>query len=148
MLVRPAPPNSPVLEQENAATAAAAAAAQGHPKEVRMSVAGVVAHTLSHSNTTSPAEPPTKRSRTEGQLPTSQVASAAAAAAADTEGAANGATVIYVVELAGVPGKLDMAAADALGVPRGPLLGQLQRGQAVTLPDGSVVQPEQVWYTL
>ncbi len=42
------------------------------------------------------------------------------------------------------PGRFDVAAADALGVPSGPLRGALQRGEAVTLPDGRVVHPEEV----
>jgi ribonuclease Z len=42
------------------------------------------------------------------------------------------------------PGRFDVAAADALGVPSGPLRGSLQRGEAVTLPDGRVVRPTDV----
>jgi ribonuclease Z len=42
------------------------------------------------------------------------------------------------------PGRFDVAAADALGVPSGPLRGALQRGEPVTLPDGRVVRPEDV----
>jgi ribonuclease Z len=42
------------------------------------------------------------------------------------------------------PGRFDVAAADALGVPFGPERGALQTGSAVTLPDGRVVTPEQV----
>jgi ribonuclease Z len=42
------------------------------------------------------------------------------------------------------PGRFDVAAADALGVPEGPQRGALQHGEAVTLPDGRVVSPEQV----
>ncbi|RDI75216.1 ribonuclease Z [Gaiella occulta] len=42
------------------------------------------------------------------------------------------------------PGRFDVAAADALGVPHGRERGALQRGEAVTLADGSVVTPEQV----
>ncbi len=42
------------------------------------------------------------------------------------------------------PGRFDVAAADALGVPAGPERGLLQRGQAVVLPDGRTVYPEQV----
>ena len=42
------------------------------------------------------------------------------------------------------PGTFDLAAAQALGVPMGPLFGQLQRGEAVTLADGTAVTPEQV----
>jgi ribonuclease Z len=42
------------------------------------------------------------------------------------------------------PGRFDVAVADSLGVPDGPARGALQRGERVTLPDGSVVVPEQV----
>ena len=42
------------------------------------------------------------------------------------------------------PGRFDVATADELGVPSGPQRGALQRGEAVTLPDGRVVSPEQV----
>jgi ribonuclease Z len=39
------------------------------------------------------------------------------------------------------PGRFDDAKADALGVPFGPERGALQRGEAVTLPDGTTVDP-------
>jgi ribonuclease Z len=42
------------------------------------------------------------------------------------------------------PGRFDLATARAIGVPEGPLFGQLQRGEAVTLPDGRVIEPDQV----
>jgi ribonuclease Z len=42
------------------------------------------------------------------------------------------------------PGRFDVAAADALGVPFGPERGALQTGEQVTLSDGGVVTPEQV----
>jgi ribonuclease Z len=42
------------------------------------------------------------------------------------------------------PGRFDDAAADELGVPFGPERGRLQRGEAVTLADGTVVRPEQL----
>jgi len=42
------------------------------------------------------------------------------------------------------PGRFDVEAADALGVPSGPLRGTLQSGEAVTLPDGHVVSADQV----
>jgi ribonuclease Z len=42
------------------------------------------------------------------------------------------------------PGRFDVQAADALGIPAGPERGALQRGEAVTLPDGRVVTPESV----
>ena len=42
------------------------------------------------------------------------------------------------------PGRFDVAAATALGVPDGPDRGRLQRGEEVTLVDGRVVRPEDV----
>jgi ribonuclease Z len=42
------------------------------------------------------------------------------------------------------PGRFDVETADALGVPSGPARGALQRGESVTLPDGSVVSANQV----
>ncbi|HSC91629.1 MAG TPA: ribonuclease Z [Gaiellaceae bacterium] len=42
------------------------------------------------------------------------------------------------------PGRFDVAAADALGVPSGPERGALQRGEEVTLGGGRVVRPDEV----
>jgi len=42
------------------------------------------------------------------------------------------------------PGRFDVETADALGVPSGPARGALQRGESVTLPDGSIVSADQV----
>lgn len=42
------------------------------------------------------------------------------------------------------PGRFHPEKAAALGVPKGPLFGALQRGAAVTLPDGRVVRPDEV----
>ncbi len=42
------------------------------------------------------------------------------------------------------PGRFDVSAADALGVPSGPQRGLLQRGESVTLDDGQVVTPDEV----
>jgi ribonuclease Z len=42
------------------------------------------------------------------------------------------------------PGRFDVAAADALGVPDGPLRGRLQAGVELTLDDGRVVKPGDV----
>lgn len=42
------------------------------------------------------------------------------------------------------PGRFDVGAAERLGVPNGPARGALQHGQAVTLEDGTLVQPRDV----
>lgn len=42
------------------------------------------------------------------------------------------------------PGRFDLGAAKALGVPPGPLFGVLQRGDPVELEDGTVITPDQV----
>ena len=48
----------------------------------------------------------------------------------------------FRVALPDRPGPLDVAAVLAAGVPKGPLLGELKAGRAVTLADGRVVQPD------
>ncbi|HEU5477627.1 MAG TPA: ribonuclease Z [Gaiellaceae bacterium] len=50
----------------------------------------------------------------------------------------------YVLAEQERPGRFDVAAADALGVPDGPARGQLQAGQEVTVASGSTVTPAQV----
>jgi ribonuclease Z len=50
----------------------------------------------------------------------------------------------YALVEAERPGRFDVEAADALGVPFGPERGALQRGEAVTLADGTTVAPEAV----
>jgi ribonuclease Z len=47
----------------------------------------------------------------------------------------------YRIGLPDRPGNLDVAKADAAGIPRGPLLGALKAGQTITLPDGRVIEP-------
>jgi ribonuclease Z len=42
------------------------------------------------------------------------------------------------------PGRFDVEAADALGVPDGPARGVLQRGETLTLPDGKRIAPSEV----
>jgi ribonuclease Z len=42
------------------------------------------------------------------------------------------------------PGRFDVQAADALGVPSGPERGSLQRGESVTLADGTTITPDKV----
>ena len=41
-------------------------------------------------------------------------------------------------------GRFDPDHARALGIPEGPLWGQIHRGQAVSLPDGRVIQPSEL----
>jgi ribonuclease Z len=63
----------------------------------------------------------------------------------ETFAVAHGTTAVgYALREDERPGRFDVAAANALGVPSGPLRGALQRGEAVSLPDGRVVQPEEV----
>jgi ribonuclease Z len=63
----------------------------------------------------------------------------------ETFAVAHGTTAVgYALREDERPGRFDVAAADALGVPGGPLRGALQRGDAVSLPDGRVVRPEEV----
>jgi ribonuclease Z len=50
----------------------------------------------------------------------------------------------YALVEAERPGRFDVEAADRLGVPDGRERGQLQRGEAVVLADGTTVRPEQV----
>jgi ribonuclease Z len=42
------------------------------------------------------------------------------------------------------PGRFDVEIAEQLGIPHGPARGRLQRGETVTLEDGTVVRPEQL----
>ena len=42
------------------------------------------------------------------------------------------------------PGRFDLARAQALGLPPGPLYGRLQNGETVTGPDGRTITPKQV----
>jgi ribonuclease Z len=50
----------------------------------------------------------------------------------------------YTLLEAGRPGRFDVDAANRLGVPDGPARGALQRGEPVTLADGTVVTPDRV----
>jgi ribonuclease Z len=50
----------------------------------------------------------------------------------------------YAVDEPDRPGEFDAEAADALRIPFGPERGALQRGESVTLDDGSVVTPDAV----
>lgn len=50
----------------------------------------------------------------------------------------------YAIEEKPRPGRFDVEAARALGIPPGPLYGQLQRGESVTLSDGRTIEPSAV----
>jgi len=50
----------------------------------------------------------------------------------------------YAVDEPDRPGEFDAAAADALGIPFGPERGALQRGESVTIGDGTVITPDAV----
>lgn len=52
--------------------------------------------------------------------------------------------VAYICRLTPKPGRMDIKKCLDLGVPVGPLLGHLQMGQTVTLPDGRQVAPKDV----
>lgn len=50
----------------------------------------------------------------------------------------------YICQLPDIPGKFLPQKAAALGVPRGPLYGQLQKGESVQASNGTIVHPEHV----
>ncbi|WP_044183818.1 ribonuclease Z [Hyalangium minutum] len=50
----------------------------------------------------------------------------------------------YVLAEDDRPGRFHLEKAKALGVPPGPDFGRLQKGESVTLPDGTTVRPEDV----
>ncbi|CAN0246868.1 unnamed protein product, partial [Ectocarpus fasciculatus] len=52
--------------------------------------------------------------------------------------------VCYICDPPALTGKFDVLKAKALKVPHGPLFGELQRGNDVTLKDGTVIKPSQV----
>lgn len=92
------------------------------------------------SPTTPQSEPAPKRAKVDDAHEDGQVADGEVLVE-DHEAVA----VSYVVELASVRGRFDVDKALALGVPQGTMFGELQRGSAVTTPDGRTVAPEEVW---
>ena len=50
----------------------------------------------------------------------------------------------YTLDEEDRPGRFDLDQAQALGVPHGPLFGKLQRGESITLDDGTQVHPDDV----
>jgi ribonuclease Z len=53
-------------------------------------------------------------------------------------------TAGYALQERDKPGTFDLARAEALGIPKGPLYGRLQKGQSVALPDGRTIFPPDV----
>lgn len=51
-------------------------------------------------------------------------------------------SLVYLVQGPTQPGKFDKAAALARGIKPGPLFGKLSKGETVTLPDGTVINPD------
>lgn len=51
---------------------------------------------------------------------------------------------VFIVETLEVKGKFDLKKAEKLNIPKGPLYGLLKAGKAITLQDGTVIQPEEV----
>jgi ribonuclease Z len=63
----------------------------------------------------------------------------------ETFAVAHGTTAVgYALREDERPGRFDVAAANTLGVPSGPLRGALQRGESVSLPDGRAIRPDEV----
>jgi ribonuclease Z len=50
----------------------------------------------------------------------------------------------YALQERDKPGTFDVARAEALGIPKGPLYGRLQKGHSIELPDGRTVHPHDV----
>jgi ribonuclease Z len=50
----------------------------------------------------------------------------------------------YALQERDKPGTFDVVRAEALGIPKGPLYGRLQRGQSVTLANGHTIEPHAV----
>ena len=67
-----------------------------------------------------------------------------AATASPTPSTSPSPCVAWVGQTASVLGKFDVRRAKELGIPTGPLFGKLKAGQAVTLPDGRIIQAEEV----
>lgn len=58
--------------------------------------------------------------------------------------AQEGPAACYICQLAATPGRFLPEKAAQLGVPKGPLFGQLKAGNAVELPGGRIIQPHEV----
>jgi ribonuclease Z len=53
-------------------------------------------------------------------------------------------SLVYICETPTIPRKFFIDKALELGVPKGPLRAKLVKGEAITLEDGRIIQPEQV----
>lgn len=84
-------------------------------------------------------EPSAKRQRTQGDEAAPDGAGLTVPSAAIESAAA-----CYICELADIPGKFLPQKAASLGVPRGPLYGQLQQGEEVKSVNGRTVRPADV----
>lgn len=131
----------------------AAASSKAQPAGSKAAAAGAEADAAADAADGS-AEPAAKKPRHEGptgQGP-AQPAAAASATGSNTRGTASvhstprsqQPVACYVCQFASIPGKFDPQKAAQLGVPKGPLFGQLQRGNPVTAVSGRVVQPHEV----
>lgn len=56
----------------------------------------------------------------------------------------NSASTCYAIDLHPVRGKFNPQKAKELGIPKGPIFAKLAKGSAITLEDGTVIEPSQV----
>ena len=99
--------------------------------------AGPFGRLISDATTPEGSDEPNKRRK----LVSTSASTAASAFALDPRDAES---VIYDVQLRGMPGKFDAKEAERLGVPRGKLRAALVRGEDVRLDDGRVIASSDV----
>ncbi|CAI2351399.1 unnamed protein product [Caenorhabditis sp. 36 PRJEB53466] len=63
----------------------------------------------------------------------------------EKESNANDVDIAFLIEMKEAARRIDAAKLMELKVPKGPLIGKLKSGEAVTLPDGRTIQPDQVF---
>ena len=124
---------TPVIIRSEAAVAAAAASHADAPLAKRQKT-NETGHIADGAAAASPTNPQTNNNSGGNgggvmDVPSTAVESSAAC---------------YVCELPDIPGKFLPKKAASLGVPRGPMYGQLVKGQEVTAVNGRVVRPEDV----
>ncbi|GBF96657.1 hypothetical protein Rsub_09290 [Raphidocelis subcapitata] len=78
-----------------------------------------------------------------GGEPAAKKARVGSRAAGRSDGSA-AASLCYICEMPNTPGKFDPVKAKELGVPPGPLFGELQRGKVVQSTSGREVRPDEV----